>query len=115
MNPYKKSYIYPSLFSLWDKYIKVHCLMNNIKLRNQEYLVFTYFCIYGVKKETYDFMLKNELVKEKQIIDNAKWSLVKKGLIKKTASMKWEVVEPFKSANIDDSVIFMIQCLKKKS
>jgi hypothetical protein len=60
-------------------------------------------------------MIDNNVVKEKQIIDNAKSSLVKKGLIKKTASMKWEVVEPFKSAKIEDTVIFMIQCLKKKS
>lgn len=113
MNPYKKSYIYPSLFSLWDKYIKIHCLMNNIKLRNQEYLVFTYFCIDGIKDKTYQFMIDNKVVKEKQIIDNAKSSLVAKGLIEKTASKKWEVTEPFRSTKIEDDIIFMIRCSKK--
>ena len=112
---YKKSYIYPSLFSLWDKYVRIHCLLNNIKLRNQEVLVFTYFCIDGIRDETYQFMIANNVVKEKQIIDNAKCSLVKKGLIKKVGSTKWEVIEPFKSAKIDDTLILMIQCLKKKS
>jgi hypothetical protein len=116
MNPYKKVYVYPSVYSLWDKYIKIHCLLNNIKLRNQEFLVLTYFCIQGIKDETYQFILDNKLVKDKQIIDNAKSSLVSKKLIVKTASKKWEVIEPFNSLKIQNNeLIFMIKCLVKNA
>lgn len=116
MNPYKKVYIYPSIYSLWDKYIKIHCLLNNITLQKQEHLVFVYFCMQGIKRETYQFILDNKLIKNKQIIDNAKHFLVEKGLIIKTASKKWEVIEPFKNLKIENNeLIFMIKCIVKNA
>lgn len=110
---YNKTYVYSSEYSLWEKVVRSHLLLKNIKLQEQHIKIFIYFCMYGITPETTEFLLKNEIITHKQVVYNTKTKLKEEGLISKVRSNQWEIEEPFKSMQIDDEVNIIVKCRKQ--
>jgi hypothetical protein len=96
MSLYKKSYIYSSKFAIWNCLVRCHLAFRNITIPEQQTKCLVVFCIYGINPKTYDFIVNNNIVPNKNIINNFKTSLKSKGLINKIRSKKWEVCDSLK-------------------
>jgi hypothetical protein len=93
---YKYIYKYREDLELYDKLVRVHLILNNISLTEQQVNILIYFCKFGINQKTYDKLILNKVVTSNQIINNAKTKLNKLDLINMISYKNWNVHDKLK-------------------
>lgn len=88
----KRSIECKNVEDIWITIIRIHGLLNKIQISISEEKILAYFCRWGIDKNIEDKILDDYVVSSKQILSNLKTSLLKKKLIEKTASNKYDVI-----------------------
>ena len=87
--------------------LSVFCLLSNIRLSETELTVLAYFLVYKDSDETRQLILKSELLKSEDSLNNTICKLNKFGLVRKSSSTKrYEVADRIKFQ--PDTVVGMI-------
>jgi hypothetical protein len=114
MGEYKKLYIYENELDLWENLIRVHLVLKRIKLSEQAIKVFIYFCAYGMNKKTFDLIIQNKVVMDKQVLYNCRTFLRAKGLISMIKQSSWVINEPFDTMDIVNELNLYVRCKIKE-
>ena len=109
---YKKGFRYDNEYSLYEKLVKTHLLYKQIDLQELAIKVLIIFVMKGINQTTYEFLLQNKIVSNKQMISNIKTILKEKDLIVKIRNNNWEVVSPL-DVVIKEELKINITCIKK--
>ena len=78
---YESKLLLPNQLALFKKIILIHLILSDIKLSISAINVLTYYCTFGFSSETENFILKEEIVSNMQILYNIKNELKKAKLI----------------------------------
>lgn len=87
--------------------LSIFCLLSNIRLSETELTVLAYFLVYRDSEETRGLILKSEILKSEDSLNNTICKLNKFGLVRKSASTKrYEVSETINFQ--PDSIVGML-------
>lgn len=64
--------------------IRTYCIFSNIEISDTAIIVLSYCAVYGFKKSTKDLIVRSQILKSYNSIENTLTKLRKVGLIKKT-------------------------------
>jgi hypothetical protein len=106
---YKYIYKYREKIELYDKLVRIHLILNNIQLTEQQINVLIYFTMYGINKEAFEVLIKDKMVPSFQIINNTKTKLRKLGLIEMKSYKNWNVNHKL-AIPIDKTLNIMTLC-----
>ena len=104
---YKAKYKYKERLELYDKLVRVHLVLNDIKIQEKNIKLLVYFCCFGINESTYNKIIENGLASSLQIIYNTRTILGKNNLIENQKHNVWVVNEKL-SALIENSLEFRI-------
>lgn len=71
----------PNKISLASTLFSVYCQLSDIDISKTETMILAYFAVYGLKKSTKDLIIKSQILKSYNALENTVSKLRKRGLI----------------------------------